>query len=152
MRNRRLALVGLVLTLGLMPRVGQSQGTASTEQKPQGGSLGKSYPNPFNPEQRTDFSVGSYPDCSADKAQHKVSLVILNVLAQRVAVPQLFGSSGGVAGGQYLEGALLPCGHYTAYWNGKYQGTSREAASGVYVWVLDVDGKRMGAQRVTAAK
>jgi hypothetical protein len=77
---------------------------------------------------------------------------VFNILVQLVAVPQLEGGSGSVAGGQRLENAMLACGQYTAYWNGKYLGSSREVASGIYLWALDVDGKRIAAIRSTVAK
>ncbi len=68
---------------------------------------------------------------------------ILNVLAQLAAVPVIQGGAGNVAGGQPLQNVLLPCGQYVAYWNGNYLNTSKEAASGVYLAVLDVDGQKL---------
>lgn len=153
MRIRRLALAGAVLILGLMPRDGQSQGSTPTQVQKQSGRLGQNYPNPFNPETWIPFDVGSDPaNCGGDRKLYRVRLRILNVLAQQVSVPQLEGGSGGVAGGQLLDNALLPCGSYTAYWNGKYLNSSREAASGVYVFTLEVDGKVTAVKRSTVAK
>jgi hypothetical protein len=45
-----------------------------------------------------------------------------------------------MAGGQPLDKLSLPCGEYVAYWDGKIQATGREAASGVYMYRLEVDG------------
>lgn len=45
-----------------------------------------------------------------------------------------------VAGGQPLENLSISCGQYVAYWDGKIQATRREAASGVYLYRLEVDG------------
>lgn len=147
----RFALPLAVLALVLMPRVGKSQGTQPVKQKSVV-SAGKVYPNPSNPESRWTFQVGDYPACSEGGKQYRVTVKILNILVQVVKVPQLEGGSGGVAGGgQRLEGAMLPCGEYTAYWNGKYLDTSREAASGVYIWSATVDGKTV-TQRATVAK
>ncbi|MEO6446758.1 MAG: hypothetical protein ABIZ91_19050 [Gemmatimonadaceae bacterium] len=70
-----------------------------------------------------------------------MSLKIYNVLAQLVSAPVLQGGSAGVAGGQPLNGVLLTCGEYTAYWDGMYQANGREVASGVYMYRLEVDGK-----------
>ena len=46
-----------------------------------------------------------------------------------------------VAGGQPLENVMLSCKQYTAYWNGKYQNSDREVASGIYLYRLEVDGR-----------
>jgi hypothetical protein len=136
MRYRWSALA-LVLTLVLMPRVGKSQGTQP--QKPKSVvSMGQNYPNPFNPETRIPFAVGDPPTCTDSGRQHVVSLKVFNLLAQLVAVPVL---QGGPEAGQPLNGIKLSCGQYTAYWNGNYLDTSREVASGVYLYRLEVDGK-----------
>lgn len=150
MRIRWSALAALVLTLALMPRVGKAQGTQPGKQKSVV-SMGQNFPNPFNPESRISFTIGDFPTCDEGSRQYRVTLKIFNILTQIVAVPQLEGSSGGVAGGQKLDNVLLPCGRYTAYWNGKYLGTSREVASGVYYWQIAVDGQKV-VTRSTVAK
>ena len=139
MRYRWSALV--VLALVLMPRVGPAQ-SATTTQKAPVAKLEQNYPNPFNPETRIPFSVGVFPACSEGGKQYRVSLRIYNILSQLAAVPVLQGGSGSVAGGQPLANVLLPCGQYTAYWNGNYLSTSQEVASGIYVYALEVDGRR----------
>jgi hypothetical protein len=151
MRIRRSALAVVVLALVLMPRVGQSQGTQPAPSKPVA-KLGQNYPNPFNPEARAPFTIGDYPTCPEGGRRYRVTLRVYNILAQVVAIPQLEGSSGGVAGGQKLQNVLLPCGQYTAYWNGKYIGTSREVASGVYIWRIEVDGRAGPGIKSTVAK
>jgi hypothetical protein len=35
----------------------------------------------------------------------------------------------------------LKCGAYTAYWDGHYLDSSREVASGVYLYRIEVDGE-----------
>ena len=108
----------------------------------QGGfGLGQNYPNPFNPETRIPFTVGDAPTCTDPARQYRVTLRIYNLLAQVVAVPVLQGGAGDVAGGQPLENVMLSCKQYTAYWNGKYQNTDREVASGIYLYRLEVDGR-----------
>lgn len=151
MMNRRSALVLAVLTLVLMPRVGQSQGTPPVASKP-AATLGQNYPNPFNPHTRLPFTLGDPPTCSDAGKRYRVTLRVYNILAQVVAVPQLEGSSGGVAGGQKLQNVLLPCGRYTAFWDGKYLGTSREVASGVYIWRIEVNGRAGQGIKSTVAK
>ena len=103
--------------------------------------LKQNYPNPFNPETRIPFSVGGYPDCSNPTRQYRVSLRIFNVIMQQVAIPVLQGGAGVVAGGQPLTNVMLPCGEYTAYWDGKVGRSGREAASGIYGYRLEVDGR-----------
>ena len=141
MRFRWSALM-MVLILILMPRVGSAQGAATTTQKSPVAKLGQNYPNPFNPETRIPFSVGGYPTCTDPGHQYKVTLRIYNVLMQLVATPVIQGGAGNVAGGQPLQNVLVPCGQYVAYWNGNYGTTGKEAASGVYIAALDVDGQR----------
>ena len=151
MRNRWSALVGVVLTLVLMPRVGAAQAQQAGPRK--AGSLEQNYPNPFNPHAWMPFTVGEdYPACADRGRQYRVTLRVLNVLAQRVATPQLEGSSGGVAGGQRLENVLLSCGRYIGFWDGKLVNTSREAPSGIYLWVLEVDGRQAGVKKSILVK
>ena len=150
MRNRW-AIALAMLTLVLMPRDGQSQTTQSSEKVKSVAKMGQNYPNPFNPEAWIDFDIGGYPTCSEPGKQYRVSLKVYNVLAQVVAVPDVVKASSGVARGQ-LKNIQLPCGHYTAYWNGKYLGTSREVSSGIYIWALEVDGDKVTAVRSTVAK
>jgi len=139
MRFRWAALTA-VLTFLLMPQLGQAQGTTQGTAKRPAVTLKQNYPNPFNPEAWFPFDI----DCKDDAqgTQHTVSLRIYNLLAQLVAIPVIQGGTGSVAGGQPLENVLLTCGSYTAFWNGNYRNTSNEAASGTYIYILEVDGKR----------
>jgi hypothetical protein len=130
--------LGLVLALSvIMPRVAAAQ---DSKQRRNGSTLGQNYPNPFNPETRIPFSVGDAPNCTEPGRQYRVSLKVYNMIMQVVATPVLQGGSGGVAGGQPLEKVSVQCGEYVAYWDGKVQATGREAASGVYLYRLEVDG------------
>ena len=133
----------VVLTLILMPRVGSAQAGTTTLQTSPVAKLEQNYPNPFNPETRIPFSIGGYPSCTDPSHLYKVTLRIYNVLMQLVAVPVIQGGAGNVAGGQPLQNVLVPCGQYIAYWNGNYLNTSKEAASGVYVYALAVDGQKL---------
>jgi hypothetical protein len=149
MRIRRSVIALAMLTLVLMPRDVQSQGSQS-KSKSSVERASQNYPNPYNPETQLNFEIGD-TDCSKDTKRYRVSWKIINILSQVVAVPELRASSSGVAGGQKIQNVSLPCGKYTAYWNGKYA-SGREAASGSYIWILDVDGKRIDAIRSTVAK
>jgi hypothetical protein len=140
MRYRWLALT-IVLTLVLMPRVGSAQ-SGTTPQKAPNITAGQNYPNPFNPETWGDFGIPGAPTCPDGGKLHRVTLKIYNILMQQVAVPVLQGGTGSVAGGQALNAVQLPCGQYKWYWNGNNP-RGQEAASGVYILVVDVDGKKV---------
>lgn len=147
----------LVLALGaLVPAASYAQGTTQTQspdtrQRPSGG-LDQNYPNPFNPETRIPFSVGDVPACTEPNRLYRVTLKVYNLLAQQVAVPVVLSSGGGAAGGRAIENLSLPCGRHEAYWNGKYQNTEREVASGIYIARLEIDGKVSGVKKMLVAK
>jgi len=108
--------------------------------------LGQNYPNPFNPETTIPFQLDA--DMFASGQRPVVSLRIYNVLAQLVAVPILQGS------GEPLDNVRLDwngSGRYSAYWDGKVIGSNREAASGVYVYQLVVNGERV-TRKMTIVK
>lgn len=142
MKQRWAALLLMLAFCALVPRSTAAQATQQSIREPvSGSSLGQNYPNPFNPATTIPFSIGGAPNCSDPGRQFRVSLKIYNVLAQLVAVPVLQGGSSSVAGGESLNGVILTCGQYTAYWDGKYLTNGREVASGVYMYRLEVDGK-----------
>jgi len=140
--KRPWAALGLVLALSVfMPETSAAQTQDNgARQSRSGMSLGQNFPNPFNPETKLPFSVGDPPNCSDQGKQHRVSLKIYNLLHQLVAVPVL---QGGSNAGQPLDNLSLQCGEYIAYWGGKDIRTGREAASGVYLFRLEVDGKTL---------
>jgi len=143
----------LVLALCAM----SPKNAAGQEQKPreQGakGSLGKNYPNPFNPDTKIRFSV----ECSGGSTSetHLVTMRIMNILAQPVVLPILLGpaltaTSGATSSmnGSPLNNLLLNCGDYEALWDGKVQGGGREAASGTYIVQFFVDGSLEGTKKI----
>lgn len=140
------ALTTVLVLSASVPGVAAAQQSTPQQSPPpraqKGGfGLGQNYPNPFNPETRIPFTVGDAPTCTDPARQYRVTLRIYNLLAQVVATPVLQGGAGEVAGGQPLENVMLSCKQYTAYWNGKYQNTDREVASGIYLYRLEVDGR-----------
>lgn len=146
--NRMLTALGLILAVcAFTPREAAAQGgvleSGSTKERRGVGKLGQNFPNPFNPETRIPFAVGDAPTCADATRQYRVKLTVLNLLTQEVAVPVLQGGTSGVAGGQTINGVLLPCGEYTAYWDGKVRNTGRDAPSGMYIYKLDVDGQSL---------
>ena len=103
--------------------------------------LKQNYPNPFNPATTIPFTLNG--DLFASGHRPRVSLKIYNVLAQLVAVPILQGT------GQPLTDLELTCGTvgsspcaFAAYWDGNVLTSQTEAASGVYIYQLIVDGRR----------
>ena len=132
----RWAALSVVLALSaLMPPAASAQPGRGRPKV----TLGQNYPNPFNPEAWIPFGVDE--DCPEPNRQYRVTIRIFNLLAQEVAIPVIQGGSGTAAGGDLVENLILGCGNYTAYWNGKYRSNGREAASGVYVYRLEVDGR-----------
>lgn len=141
MKLRRAARVIVLALCALTAYPLAARGQQTGRDAVTGSELRQNRPNPFNPETRISFTVGGYPNCIDPSRQYRVSLKVYNVLAQLVAVPVLQGGSAGVAGGQPLDGVFLPCGEYTAYWDGKVLNSGREAASGIYSYRLDVNGR-----------
>ena len=143
----RWAALTLVLALWcLTPKSASGQSDSQPEpQQPRGrkaGSLGQNFPNPFNPQTRIPFGIACADGGGGD---HVVSVHIYNVLAQLVAVPVVEGP------GQPAESLKLPCGNFVAFWDGKVRSTGREAASGIYIYELVVDGERT-AKKMFIAK
>jgi hypothetical protein len=142
MKNRAWALVLLgLIGLATAPAYGQGGGEGRPAVQ-----LEQNYPNPFNPETTIPFTLS--PELWDGGQRPVVSLRIFNVLAQVVAVPVLQGT------GEPLEGMELTwngTGSYAAYWDGKVRGTDREAASGVYVYQITVNGFR-DTKRMTVIK
>jgi hypothetical protein len=105
-------------------------------------ALGQNYPSPFSAATRIPFTVGDPPVCSDAGRRYHVSLRIYNLLAQLVAVPVMAEGATSVAPvGQPVQSLELACGQYTAYWDGTALANSREVASGLYLYRLDVNGK-----------
>jgi hypothetical protein len=126
-----------IVSLGLLTAIPALASAQESQQQGERVTLRQNYPNPFNPETTIPFTLPA--SLFANGARPLVSLRIYNVLAQLVAVPILQGS------GQPLENVRLEwngTGEYSAYWDGKILRTDREAASGVYVYQLVVNGER----------
>jgi hypothetical protein len=137
-----------VLGLGLWAAGGAghtAKGQGQNPQPPPTVELRQNYPNPFNPATTIPFRLNA--GAFANGHRPLVTLKIYNVLAQLVAVPILQGS------GERLENLELTCGDpvgcdFTAYWDGKVLGSGQEAASGVYIYQLVVDGRRFTKKMV----
>jgi hypothetical protein len=151
MKHRWAALLSVLALGALVPRLAAAQGTPDNPkpagERSAGVQLGQNFPNPFNLASTIPFTIGDPPSCTNDGGrQHRVTLRIYNVLAQLVAIPVMQGS--GVAEGQPVVNVTLSCGTYTAYWNGTYMNTSKEVPSGVYIYLLEVDGRSIGKKMI----
>src|SRR5256886_13706379 len=137
----RLSAWALLGGLGLLTAgVGGGLGQAPPAPPPPSVELKQNFPNPFNPATTIPFSLNG--DLFANGHRPKVSLRIYNVLAQLVATPILQGT------GEELNDLELTCSSpstgctFNAYWDGNVGKTDQEAASGVYIYQLIVDGRR----------
>ena len=147
----RWAALAVVLALSaLMPCGADAQTGTQPPGSRRAGSVGPNYPNPFNPDTRFQFTVGDSTNCNGER--HRVSVRIYNLLAKVVAVPEVESGSATVPGGTRIDNIQLECGTYVAHWNGKYLNTSQEAASGVYFYRLEVDGRQAAVGKMFYAK
>ena len=127
-----------VLGLGLWAAgVGGAWGQGTSP--PPAVELKQNYPNPFNPATTIPFTLSA--DLFANGHRPVVSLRIYNVLAQLVAVPILQGS-GDPLNDLPLSCSTAPDCSFSAYWDGNVRSTGLQAASGVYLYQLVVDGRR----------
>lgn len=115
------------------------------------GKLGGNYPNPFNPDTYVRFTVGA-DDCAPGTKQYVVTVQVVNVLAQAVAVPVLnsVATTSVVIDDVKLHPVhelKLVCGSYVAYWDGKLP-NGHLAAAGVYGVLLVVDGSQQDSFKI----
>jgi hypothetical protein len=158
MFHRWAALVLVLALCAMTPK--NAAGQTQSQQLPRGhgaGTLGKNYPNPFNPETHITFGVGDDP-CTNVGQQHLVTLRILNVLGMPVAYFKVEGPASTAAtsdatslNGLTLSNARLGCGSYKAYWDGNLP-NGKEAASGTYLVQLFVDNKLAGTRKIFNSK
>jgi hypothetical protein len=136
MRRHAWAVLGLgLLAVGVGAKAAWSQAGSP----PATVMLKQNYPNPFNPATTIPFSLGA--ELFSTGHRPKVSLKVYNVLAQLVAVPILQGT------GEPLDNVELSCASapscdFSAYWDGNVLNSGRQAASGIYIYQLVVDGRR----------
>jgi len=154
MSHRWAALVLVLALCALTPK--HAAGQTSPPRGHKSGGLGQNFPNPFNPETFIPFEVGDPAGgCVGDGGQHVVSIRILNLIGQLVANPRFQGpaatSTSAVSAslnGRFLNDLPLPCGRYVAWWDGFYQGTTREAASGIFIYQFYIDRVLVGTKRM----
>jgi len=156
MYHRWAALVLVLALCAMTPKNAAGQQPQQTPRGHSAGAFGKAYPNPFNPEVFIPFTVDTTA-CTDGSRQHTVSMRILNILAQQVAIPVLYvggnttrPSTSSATGP--VSNQRLGCGFYMGYWDGKIPGTSKDAASGTYLLQLFIDGKLAGTSKIFYAK
>jgi hypothetical protein len=148
----------LLLVLALCAMTPKNAAGQVSKPRGQGASGFGSYPNPFNPE--TFFKVPVKEDvCTDGSQQYVVTLKIYNVLGQAIATAQFRGANPNSttpvpagATGLLISNLKLGCGNYLGYWDGKMDGTKKDAASGAYVARLMIDGKPADALRIFLSK
>jgi hypothetical protein len=131
--------------------------TQSSKPRGTSGGIGNNHPNPFNPQTNISFAVGDTTNnCANDRQQHAVTMQIRNVLSQLVAVPVLQTQGTAVTtsvpsalGGAPITNLKLECGtSYQGFWDGNAMPSGKEAASGIYIALLFVDGQLVGTHRM----
>ena len=141
---RRAIGVGVVLLLLAL----LSPDGLLAQTKGRGFSLKGNYPNPFNPTTTIPFEL--LPELFEQGKPATVSIRIYNVLEQLVAVPKAM---------RHPRGDGLPvenleynqAGSYEAYWDGTDR-TGRKVASGIYYYVLVVNGEKAPPRRMVVTK
>lgn len=157
MFHRWAALVLVLALCAFTPKNAAGQQSSATQPRERGaGSLGKAFPNPINPETHIQFTVGDPPACT-DASTHNVSIQILNILAQLIAIPKFEGpattvTSASAGGLGPITNLKVACGSYFAFWDGNLLNTGKEAASGTYIVRLVVDGKLSGTSKIFVSK
>lgn len=116
------------------------------------GVLGQNQPNPFSQETTIPFTVGD-ANCAAGTQHHVVTIRIYNILSQVVAVPLLVDSTttdppGAPTTTRPLSSLSLACGSYVARWDGRHARNNRQAAPGVYMYQLMIDGRPQGTKKM----
>ena len=145
------AALGIVACM-LIASTATGQVTERAERSHRRGVLAQNEPNPFSSQTTIPFNVGE-ADCAAGTQQHAVTLRIYNILSQVVAVATLVDSAStdqSTASGsaRTLSNLSLPCGSYVARWDGKHTPDGRDAAPGVYMYQLLVDGHPAGMRKM----
>lgn len=143
---KRAMSVGVVLLLFavLVPSAAFGQQTGSGKAKFQ---LGRSYPNPFNPEVWIPFTLNEEAFVGGRPAV--VSIRIENILGQLVAIPAALNHPSGDALVNQLE--YTTPGEKLAYWDGLDR-NGRKVGSAIYLLRVVVNGERAPPQKLVVAK
>lgn len=143
--------LGLLLSVALATRATSQVPDQRADSNRRWGSLRQNQPNPFSGETTISFSVGD-AECAVGTQSHVVTLRIYNILSQIVGAPVLVDSTTAeqstASAARAITNLALPCGEYVARWDGKHTHNSRDAAPGVYMYQLVVDGHPAGMKKM----
>ena len=146
------AALGVVACMLITSAAAGQTPSQRAERSHRRGVLAQNEPNPFSSQTTIPFSVGD-TDCASGTRQHVVTLRIYNILSQIVAVATLADStstdqSTAAAPARALSNLSLSCGSYVARWDGKHTPDNRDAAPGVYMYQLLIDGHPAGMRKM----
>ena len=93
------------------------------------------------------------PACETGTQRHVVTLRIYNILSQVVAVAALVDTAADSGRNQAsvprpLSNLALACGSYAGRWDGTHSHDGRQAAPGVYMYQLLIDGHPSGMKKM----
>ena len=116
------------------------------------GVLGQNQPNPFSQQTTIPFTVGDTA-CATGTQRHVVTLRIYNILSQVVAVAALVDTAADSGRNQApvprpLSNLALACGSYAGRWDGTLSHDGRQAAPGIYMYQLLIDGHPSGMKKM----
>jgi len=145
---RRLLRVGVILLLGFAGSATHAHAQARTESRDVDFRLFQNFPNPFNPVTKIPFTLS--PGLFEKGQPVRVTIRIYSILRQLVAVPTALNHPAG--NGALIEKLEYPGpGNYLAYWDGLDK-NGQDVASGVYVVLLEVNGRKATSLKMTVAK
>jgi hypothetical protein len=138
--------VGIVLLLlGLLnPDVSFAQESTRARSRSSG-----NYPNPFNPETRIPFEL--FDEDFRDGKPALVTIRIYNAMQMMVAIPKAENHPNGGAPLVDRLSYYPPARKWTTYWDGVDR-TGRKVASGMYFYVVEVNGVRSPLKRMLVTK
>ena len=139
---RRVLGVSVVLLLLLTPQFVSAQGGGKGRSR-----MGLNYPNPFNPTTTIPFTLFESDFPGGRPA--KVTILILNVLQQEIAVPLAMDNPAG--NGRVRDMLFTQPGNYRAFWDATDR-TGRIVASGIYYAVMVVNGERTPPRKLVHNK
>jgi hypothetical protein len=140
--------VGVILLLGFVGSYSSAEAQTGGAGRDLDFQLHQNYPNPFNPVTRIPFDL--LPALFERGQPVRVTIRIFSILRQQIAIPTaLDHPMGNGARIENLE--FAGPGEYEAYWDGLDK-DGREVASGVYVVLLEVNGRKARPRNISVAK
>jgi hypothetical protein len=145
---RRLLCVGVILLLGLVGSHSSAEAQATGGGRDLDFQLHQNFPNPFNPVTRIPFD--RKPELFERGQPVTVTMRIFSILRQQVAIPTALNHPMG--NGATIENLeYAGPGQYLAYWDGLDK-DGKEVASGLYVVLLEVNGRKARPLKISVAK